>query len=67
MLSTVLVNPEDDEDLALNLNERKKKINRKDFESAFSTMKLDTKQQTNIFAKMEKVRNKWIDFIQISF
>jgi len=67
MLSTVLVNPKDDEDLALNLNGRKKKINRKDFESAFSTMKLDAKQQTNIFAKMEKVRNKWIDFIQISF
>lgn len=67
MLSTVLVNPKDDEDLALTLNGKKKKINRKDFESAFSTMKLDAKQQTNIFAKMEKVRNKWIDFIQISF
>ena len=67
MLSTVFVNPKDDEDLALNLNGRKKKINRKDFESAFNTMKLDTKQQANIFAKMEKVRNKWIDFIQISY
>lgn len=67
LLSTVLVNPKDDEDLALNLNGRKKKINRKDFDSAFSTMKLDAKQQANIFAKMEKVRNKWIDFIQISF
>lgn len=67
LLSTMLVNPKDDEDLALNLNGRKKKINRKDFESAFSTMKLDAKQQANIFAKMEKVRNKWIDFIQISF
>ncbi len=67
LLSTVLVNPKDDEDLALNLNGRKKKINRKDFDSAFSTMKLDVKQQANIFAKMEKVRNKWIDFIQISF
>jgi serine/threonine-protein kinase HipA len=67
MLSTVLVNPKNDEDLALNLNGRKKKINRKDFESAFSTMKLDTKQQANIFVKMEKFRNKWIDFIQISF
>ncbi len=67
MLSTVLVNPKDDEDLALNLNGRKKKINRKDFESAFNTMKLDAKQQANIFAKMEKVKNKWFDFIQISF
>jgi serine/threonine-protein kinase HipA len=61
------VNPKDDEDLALTLSGKKKKINRKDFESAFSTMKLDARQQTNIFTKMEKVRNKWIDFIQISF
>jgi len=30
-------------------------------------MKLDAKQQTNIFVKMEKVRNKWFDFIQTSF
>lgn len=67
MLSTALVNPKDDEDLALTLSGRKKKINRKDFESTFSTMKLDARQQTNIFTKMEKVRNKWIDFIQISF
>ena len=67
LLSTMLLNPKDDEELALNLNGRKKKINRKDFESAFSNMKLDAKQQANIFAKMEKVRNKWIDFIQISF
>ena len=67
MLSTVLVNPKDDEDLALNLNGRKKKINRKDFESAFSTMKLNAKQQNNIFAKMENIKNKCIDFIQISF
>jgi len=67
LLSTVLVNPKDDEDLALNLNGRKKKINRKDFELAFNAMKLDAKQQANIFAKMEKIRNKWFDFIQISF
>ncbi|MCX6307393.1 MAG: HipA domain-containing protein [Bacteroidia bacterium] len=67
LLSTVLVNPKDDEDLALNLNGKKRKLNRHDFESAFYTMKLDAKQQANIFAKMDKVRNKWFDFIQISF
>jgi len=67
LLSTVLVNPKDDEDLALSLNGKKKRLNRHDFESAFYNMKLDAKQQANIFAKMEKVRNKWFDFIQISF
>jgi serine/threonine-protein kinase HipA len=32
MLSTALVNPADDEDLALTLNGKKKRIKRKDFE-----------------------------------
>ena len=67
MLCTALVNPADDEDLALTLNGKKKRINRKDFETAFSTLKLDAKQQANLFSKMEKNRNKWIEFIQISF
>lgn len=67
LLSTVLVNPKDDEDLALNLNGKKKRIKRKDFETAFSTLKIDAKQQANIFAKMENAKSKWLDFIQISF
>ena len=67
ILSTVLVNPKDDEDLALTLNGKKKKINQQDFETAFGNMKLDAKQQANIFLKMEKTRDKWINFIQISF
>ncbi len=67
MLCTALVNPADDEDLALTLNGKKKRINRNDFEMAFSTLKLDDKQQANLFSKMGKARNKWIEFIQISF
>ena len=30
-------------------------------------MKLEAKQQENIFSKMEKVQAKWMDFIDISF
>ncbi len=67
MLCTALVNPADDEDLALTLNGKKKRINRNDFEMAFSTLKLDEKQQANLFSKMGKARNKWIEFVQISF
>lgn len=67
LLSTALVNPADDEDLALTLNGKKKRIKRSDFETAFTTLKLDPKQQTNIFTKMVKAKSKWIDFIQISF
>lgn len=67
LLSTVLVNPADDEDLALTLNGKKKRIKRTDFETAFNTLHLDTKQQTNLFLKMEKARKKWMEFIAISF
>ncbi len=67
MLSTVLVNPADDEDTALTLNGKKKRIKRKDFEYAFTTLKLEAKQQANIFSKMDKVKEKWLAFIQMSF
>jgi serine/threonine-protein kinase HipA len=67
LVSTVLVNPADDEDLALTLNGKKKKLKRNDFVSSFSTLNLDEKQQLNIFRKMDKARAKWMDFIDMSF
>ncbi len=67
MVSTALVNPADDEDMALTLNAKKKKIGRKDFIAAFNTLKLDKKQQDNIFRKMENAVAAWMDFIGISF
>jgi serine/threonine-protein kinase HipA len=67
MVATALVNPADDEDMALTLNGKKKKINRKDFIIAFTSLNLDGKQQENIFKKMEKAKDKWMKFIDISF
>jgi len=67
LIATALVNPADDEELALTLNGKKKKINRNDFTAAFKTFKLDMKQQENIFNKMAKAKSKWFDFIDISF
>ena len=67
MVATTLVNPADDEDLALTLNGKKKKLNRQDFINAFTSSKLDKKQQENIFGKMVKAREQWLDFIEISF
>jgi serine/threonine-protein kinase HipA len=67
MVATKLVHPADTEDLALTLNGRKKKINRNDFITAFTTLKLDPKQQENIFNKMLKAKVKWLQFIDISF
>ncbi len=67
LLSTVLVNPADKEDVALALNGKKKKINRGDFEVAFNTLKLDAKQQENIFKKMINVATRWYECIDNSF
>jgi serine/threonine-protein kinase HipA len=67
MVATAIVNPADDEDLALTLNGKKKKIIRDDFSQAFNTLKLEKKQQENIFSKMSKAKTKWMDHIDISF
>lgn len=67
MVATALVNPADNEDLALTLNGKKRKIKREDFIAAFSALKLDPKQQTNIFKKMAKAIPQWIAFIENSF
>lgn len=67
LVATKLVNPADDEDLALTLNGKKKKITRKDFVTAFTNLGLDAKQQENIFKKMQKAKSGWFHFIDISF
>ncbi|MCF8341498.1 MAG: HipA domain-containing protein [Chitinophagaceae bacterium] len=67
LVNTSLVNPSDDEDLALNLNGKKKKLKKKDFIAAMGSLKIDKKQQQNIFAKMEKAKLKWMNQIDISF
>lgn len=67
MVATALVNPADDEDMALTINGKRKKLNRKDFNTAFTSLNLDIKQQENIFKKMEKSKDRWMEFIDISF
>ncbi len=62
-----MVNPADDEELALILNGRKKKLKRKDFEAAMTTLKLDSQQQQNFFRKMEKAWPAWEQWIDMSF
>jgi len=67
MLSTALVMPEDDEDLALTLNAKKKKLKRKDFLSAFNLFEIPEKTQNNIFVKFERSIPSWFKTIEISF
>lgn len=67
MVATKLVNPADYEELALNLNGKKRKLKKVDFIAAFNTLNMDKKQQDNIIKKMLKAKEKWVQFIEISF
>lgn len=67
LVASELVVEGDDEDLALNLNGKKKKIKRKDFEAAMAGAGLDQKVIENIFKKYKKLIPKWNQFIIDSF
>lgn len=67
LVATYLINPEEDEDLALTLNGKKKKIKKEDFQKAFSSSGLTLPQQKNIFQKMRRAYKEWKPFISISF
>ncbi|MCH5238578.1 MAG: HipA domain-containing protein, partial [Muribaculaceae bacterium] len=67
MVSTVLVIPEDEEEMALTLNGKKRKIKKDDFIIAMKSSGLDDKVINNIFKRFLKVEEKWLEFVDISF
>ena len=67
MLSTALVMPEDTEELALTLNGKKRKIKKADFVISTQVSGLEEKVINNIFAKFAKAKDKWFEFINLSF
>ena len=67
MLSTTLVMPEDTEELALTLNGKKRKLKKADFATAMQASGLEDKVIDNIFNKFLRVKDKWLEFIGISF
>lgn len=67
LVASELVVEGDDEELALNLNGKKKKLKRKDFEAAMNTSGINKKAIKNIFDKFEPMKKAWHEFIQISF
>jgi len=67
LVNTALVNPADEEEMALNINGKKKKLKKQDFVAAMNTLNLGEKQQQNIFNKMYKALQKWLDVIDTSF
>lgn len=67
MVSTALVIPEDEEEMALTLNGKKRKIKKDDFIVAMKSSGLEDKIIENIFKKFLKVEENWCAFIDISF
>lgn len=67
LVNTALVNPADEEEMALTLNGRKKKLKKQDFVAAMNTLRVEEKQQENIFNKMAKALPQWLELIDRSF
>lgn len=67
LLSTVLVMPEDDEELALTLNGKKKRIRRDDFEKAMRENGMKDNAIAKLFDRFSKSVSKWHGLINESF
>ena len=67
LLSTALAMPEDDEELALTLNGKKKRIKREDFEKSMRDSGIDEKAIANLLARFSKAIPKWHELIDVSF
>jgi serine/threonine-protein kinase HipA len=67
LVNTSLVNPSDNEELALTLNGKKRKLRKSDFISAMISSGLEEKQIENIFKKLARSVSKWNDFIDLGF
>jgi len=67
MVAAMLVVEGDNEELALNLNGKKRKLKRNDFEQSMLGAGLPKKTVENIFRKFHKTHPKWEPFIEQSF
>ena len=67
LLASELLIEGDDEELALNLNGRKRKIKRRDFLMAMRASGIEEKSILNVFKKFEKAIPHWHETIDNSF
>ena len=67
MVASSLVVEGDEEDLALTLNGKKKKLRKKDFLEAINRFDIDAKAVENMFGKFRNSEKQWHEFIDISF
>jgi serine/threonine-protein kinase HipA len=67
MVATALVVKGDEEELALTLNGKKRKLKRDDFTIAMDNFKIDDKVKNHMFRKFQDAQQSWFDFIKTSF
>lgn len=67
MVAVKLVIPDDPEELALNLNGKKRKLNRKDFNEAMSKSQIPEKAIENLWNRIEKGMKNWHEIIASCF
>jgi len=67
LLNVTIANPADDEELALTLNGKKKKIKDSDFQMAFETSGVSAKVFANFKKKYIKLFGEFCGFIDLSF
>lgn len=67
LLSTALAMPDDDEELALTLNGKKRRIKREDFRKSMRESGMDEKAISNLFNRFSKAIPKWHELINESF
>ncbi|RBP32797.1 serine/threonine-protein kinase HipA [Oceanihabitans sediminis] len=67
MVAVKLLIPEDQEELALNLNGKKRKIKRLDFNEAMTKAQIPAKAIENLWNRIEKGMQQWQELIACSF
>lgn len=67
MVAVKLVIPDDPEELALNLNGKKRKLKRKDFNEAMAKAHIPKKAIENLWNRIEKGMQSWKGLIESSF
>jgi len=67
MVASSLVVLGDEEDLALTLNGKKKKLRKKDFLEAINRFDIDARAIENMFVRFRIAEEQWHEFIDISF
>lgn len=67
LVAAELVVEDDDEEMALTLNGKKKRLKRKDFIAAMRNAKLTDKSIENIFQRFSRAQNQWVRMIDASF